>query len=297
MVARSRPQQCLEAMLARHSAEEMVLALGLARAPRIVRSAARAAFGFASVPLGRILARFDARIAQIGIADAAAAALDDLGVEWAREGTLPSSGPLLVVSNHPGAYDAFVLLAAIGRFDAAIVATDRSLLRALPTLARHLIFVREQDHVASRALGTRRALRHLAAGGALIHFGAGRIEVDPAFPGKDTPGLLASWLPGTGALVRGTARAHGVVAAAVIEGVHSKRAKQLLVTKLAERRGVTTLAPLLQIAVPAYRNVHARALFSKAVDGLSLAAGATDEQTTARVRSMALRLLGQPRRA
>jgi putative hemolysin len=199
---------------------------------------------------------------------------------------------LLVVSNHPGAYDALILLAAVGRKDAAIVAADRSFLRALPELAAHLILVRELSDAASRALGMRRALRHLAAGGVLIHFGAGRIEVDPAFQGNDARAFLGSWPSGTGALVRGAARAQGVVAAAVVEGVHSERAKRLLVTRLAERRGVTTLAPLLQVALPSYRDVHARVRFSDVVEALPLAVGSSDEQTTARVRSMALSLLG-----
>ena len=272
-------------------------ALGLAEAPAIVRAVARSGFWFASAPLGRILARFDSRIAQRGIARAAADALDDLGVQWACDGASPSTGPLLVVSNHPGAYDALILLAALGRTDSAIVAADRSLLRALPTLARHLIFVREGSDAASRALGIRRALRHLSAGGALIHFGAGRIEMDPAFARNDARDLLASWPAGTGALVRGAARAHGAIAAALVEGVHSERAKRLLVTRLAERRGVTTFAPLLQVAVPGYRHVRARVRFSNLVEATSLASGASDEQITTLVRSMALCLFGQPQRA
>ena len=271
----------------------MVAALGLGAAPEIVRAVARVGFGFASAPLGRILARFDSRIAQSGVARAAAAALYDLGIHWECDGAPPSAGASLVVSNHPGAYDALILLAAVGRNDAAILAADRSFLRALPGLAAHLILVREQADTASRALGMRRALRHLAAGGVLIHFGAGRIEVDPAFQGNDARAFLRSWPSGTGALVRGAARAQGVVAAAVVEGVHSERAKRLLVTKLAERRGVTTLAPLLQVALPSYRDVHARVRFSDVVEALPLAVGSSDEQTTTRVRSMALSLLGQ----
>jgi hypothetical protein len=286
----------LELRLARISADEMVAALGLSRAPSLLRAAARAAFSFASAPMGRVLSRFDERIASRGIAEAAAAALVDLNATWTSSGRPPSTGPLLVVANHPGAYDALVLLAATGRTDVAIVAADRDFLNALPSLARHLVIVPDGPSASprGRALGVRRALRHLRDGGALFHFGAGHIEPDPAFVAVGAPAPLDVWQTGTGALVRGAARVDGVVVAAVAEAVHSARAKRLLVNRLAERHGVTTLAPLLQIAVPAYRDVRAHVRFSTAVPARSLAVQGTDAEITARVRDVALRLLRSP---
>jgi hypothetical protein len=273
----------------------MVAALRLARAPLAVRAIARAAFSFASIPLGQVLARFDRRIAERGIALAAAAALDDLGATWVTEGTVPARGPLLVVANHPGAYDALVLFAALGRDDVAVLAADRTFLRALPELERrHLLLVQEQGNALSRFRGVRRAFRHLASGGALIHFGAGRIEPDPAFATSGDHTRCDPWPRGTGALVRGAARAGGVLAAGVVDGVHSARAKRLLVTRIAERYGLTTLAPLLQVAVPAYRDVRARVRFSDAIDASGLAASGNDAQITERVRSMTRRLLSGP---
>ena len=201
---------------------------------------------------------------------------------------MPASGPLLVVSNHPGAYDTMLLLASVKRNDAAIIAADRAFLRALPAFGRHLLFVPEGAATPARAAGLRRAMRHLAAGGALLHFAAGRIEPDPAFSREAAP--LVAWSHGTGVLVRATARAHGVVVVAIGEAVHSARAKRLRVIRLAERFGVTTLAPLLQIAVPAYRDVRARVRFSEAVPARTLVAG-TDAEITARVRAIALGLL------
>jgi len=292
-------------VLARSSAAEMVDAVGLRAAPGAVRAAARAAFSLASAPIGRVLARFDARIATHGIAAASASALADFGAEWTCDRAVPVCGPLLVVSNHPGAYDALALLAALGRRDVAIVAHDRSFLRALPALSPHLLFVPEAGsgtEPSARAIGARRALRHLAAGGALLHFGAGRIEPDPDFfpdveraaglSSRAPHGPLAPWLDGTGLLVRGAARCRGRVVAAVVGGVHSRRAKRSLAARIAERRGITTLAPLLQIAL-AYRDVRVRLRVSESASAGALAAGATDAAITARVRSMALDLLGR----
>lgn len=282
----------LSLQLAHTSADEMVSALGLSGVPSPLRRGFRRAFSFASVPLGRTLARFDARITELGIDRAAAHALADLEADWQKLGhSPPAAGPLLVVSNHPGAYDALVLLAALGRRDVAIVAADRVFLRALPALAPHLLFVADGGSPAGRVSGVRHALAHLRSGGVLLHFGAGEIEPDPAFVTPGSPPLSAAWRRGTGTLVRGAARAGGQVVAAIVDGVHSPRAKRAFVTRFAERRGVTTLAPLLQVALTAYHDVAARVRFGEPLAASSLIAGPVDDATIAeRVRSAALEL-------
>jgi hypothetical protein len=281
----------LESVIAGSSAGEIVAALGLANAPRLVRATARAVFARLSARLGRVLARFDRDVARSGLPRAAAVALEALGATWTRTGAVPGSGPLLVVANHPGAYDALVLFAAMGRRDALVLVDDRSFLRALPALTRHLEFL-PPDAIA-RMRAVRRAHRHVADGGALLHFGAGRIEPDPAFARAGQ--ALGEWGRGSGALVRGAARTGGVVVPALVEGVHSERAKRLWIARMAERRGVTTLAPLLQVAVPAYRRVAARVHFGAALDARCLVREASDDAAlTARVRGAA-RVLHRPR--
>ena len=254
--------------LARLSADEMVSALKLATAPAFAQAAARAAFLRASVPLAQVLARFDARIAALGVTRAAADALGDLSATCRRVGHAPPpTGPLLVVANHPGAYDTIALLSAIGRDDVAIIASDRAFLRALPALARHLFLVPDGESASAchgRARGLLGARRHLAAGHAVLHFGAGRIEPDPAFYSPADGEILAPWSRGTGALVRGAAAVGGSITLALVEGVHSAAAKRLWVTRFAERRGVTTLATILQVAVRRYRRVDVAIRFAPA---------------------------------
>ena len=81
------------------------------------------------------------------------------------------------------------------------------------------------------------------------------------------------------------------MAVAIAEGVHSARAKRLFVTRIAERRGLTTLAPLLQVALPTYHDVRARVRFSAPVRAEAIAPDASNAEITARVRTMALRLV------
>jgi hypothetical protein len=169
------------------------------------------------------------------------------------------------MSNHPGAYDALVLMAALERDDLAIVAADRGFLRAMPGLQPHLVFIPEAPTGAlmGRVSGLRRAMTHLTKGGALLHFGAGRIEPDPAFLAAGAEHLLP-WAQGAGALLRGSARSGGIFVPAMVAGVHSARAKSLQITRLAERHGLTTLAPLLQVSLRRYRDVEAIVRFGEA---------------------------------
>jgi hypothetical protein len=290
------PSTLLERRLALLSANEMVSALGLGQAPPVVRASVRALLSAASKPLARVLARFDASIDELGLARAASSTLADLGARYRCEGPPPPRrGPLLVVANHPGAYDALCLLAALERDDVAMVAADRVFLRALPALARHMCFVPDGPEAAvpSRARGLRSALRHLADGGAVVHFAAGRIEPDPAFPAPASVDLLAPWAPGTGALVRGAAAVNGAVALAILEGVHSPTAKRMWLNRLAERRGLMTFAPLLQVALRRYRNVEMTARFSPTEEASALARGSDDSVITALVRDRARVLLAR----
>lgn len=99
---------------------------------------------------------------------------------------LPRQGPLLVVSNHPAAYDVIILAASLPRNDLKIISSPVSVITCLPAVAPHFIFISDDAHAR---MGTvRAALRHLRQGGALLIFPRGDAEPDPAV----SPGALAS---------------------------------------------------------------------------------------------------------
>jgi hypothetical protein len=173
------------------------------------------------------------------------------------------------------------------RDDVAIIAADRSFLRTLPTFSKHLLLGAQ---ASAGATSLRKALSHLARGGVLLHFGAGRIEPDPAFTKQHLPVLLR-WGRGTGTLVRGTAAAGGRVVGALVSGVHSPRAKRLLLNRVAEHFGVTTLAPLLQVAWSRYHDVQAQAVFSEPQSAAHLAGlSQSDAVVAEQVRSLVAQL-------
>lgn len=262
--------------LARLSSEEMVSALGVRQAPSTLRRALALPFLALSRGLGRTLARMEGDIESVGLPEAARRALGGFRVELRTAGHAPAAGPCLVLANHPGAYDALALMAALDRKDLLILAADRVFLRALPRLSDHLVFVGET--ASERAGALKRALSSLRAGGAVLHFPAGRIEPDAEFE-EDGTHLLAPWRPGVGALLK-AARRHGArVVLAGVRGVHSPRAKRWAVNRLAEGHGITTLCPLLQL-VGRLDDVVTRVRIVPVAD----AALADDETALARLR-------------
>ncbi len=281
-------------VLAALSVAEIVDAAGARGAPWIAR---RLVSMLASVPsdrLGRSLARFDAELQTVGVGVAAHALLRRFGASVEIDGAVPSTGGVLVVTNHPGAYDSIAMLAAAGRDDVALVAAERTFLAAMPHFREHLVFVadsREKGSVTSRAAGLRRAIAWLAAGHVLVQYGAGSIEPDAQFARPGEP-VLGVWSDGTGLLALHAAKRGATIIPALVSGVHSRRAKALPGVGWAERRGVTTLAPLIQATMPGFRDVRVRVRFGAPFEARALLAAPTRAARTALLRAAVARLAG-----
>ncbi|HSO31874.1 MAG TPA: hypothetical protein VLT33_05145 [Labilithrix sp.] len=289
---RTRDEVEIAAELAALSTAEIVSALGAQGLAPLLRRAVERVARVPSGRLGRSLARFDGLIGDFGITSAARSALTSFGVRLDVDGAAPSAGPLLVVTNHPGAYDALALLAALRRDDVALIAADRSFLRAMPSLGRHLVFV-DDTRAFGRLAGLRRALAWLGRGGALVQFGAGAIEPDALFAPRGGD-LLGAWSPGTGVLAAAASASGASVVPAFVSGVHSARAKRLALVRWAERRGITTIAPLIQATLPGFRDVATSVRFGDPLDPSSLGPPATHEECTTTIRAAVNRLGALP---
>lgn len=281
--------------LASLSTREITAALRVEDVRGPLRSVLDAVVRLPSERLGKTLARFDRRVREIGVAAGARELLARFGVTIDVIGEPPLSGGLLVVTNHPGAYDAIATLAALGRQDVALVAAEREFLRAMPGMREHLIFVADEGTQA-RAFGVRRALAWLEKGHALIQFGAGAIEPDlPFIERYQVP--LGPWQEGTGLFANRAARAGATVVPAFVAGVHSARAKRLFIVRMAEKRGAHTLAPMLQATLPGFRDVVVTVRFGEPIDRHALAQASDNARRTSLVRSAVMKLADEDAKA
>jgi hypothetical protein len=127
----------------------------------------------------RIMARADGEIRRAGLPGGARSILRDFGLEpvvWGA-GRVPEAGPLIIASNHPGAYDSLAIMASVPRPDLKVVISDVGFTRALAAAGQHFVYARNTP--AGRAQALRMSLRHLAGGGALLIYPHTEVEPDP----------------------------------------------------------------------------------------------------------------------
>jgi len=284
--------------LAALSVAEIVDAAGVRDAPFAVRRIVEAMAQVPSRRLGERLARFDADVGARGLAVAARSVMRVFGARVEVVGRAPASGAVLVITNHPGAYDSLATMAALGRDDVALLAADRAFLRAMPHVSEHLVFVadsRTRGGALARAAGLRAALAWLEAGHVLVQYGAGAIEPDLRFAATDATAddgaddvldVLGEWSLGTGVMVERALKLGVSIVPALVSGVHSARAKRLPFVRWADRRGITTIAPLLQATVPGFSDVHVTVRIGAALEGATLAALASETTHAGRTASV-----------
>lgn len=170
----------------------------------------------------RMFAKADAATGEGGLRAGCKVVLDHLSVRVKAIGVenLQVDGPLMILSNHPGAYDSIGIGSQVPRKDFRIVAGEIPLYFALPSVSPLLIYAPVASDTNGRMLTLRNAIEHLKNGGSLLHFGAGTIEPDPAVQ----PGAvewLSRWSPSVEIMLRKAPETRVVLS--VASGVLLKR--------------------------------------------------------------------------
>jgi len=212
----------------------------------------------------RQMADYDRQVREIGLREASSRTLEGYAGPLDIQGqeNIPPSGPLLVLSNHPGMSDTLVLFASLPRPDLRIIAAARPFLQNLTAVSQHLIYVSEDPN---QRMGVVRAgVGHLRQGGALLTFPAGEIEPDPA----SQPGAvesLESWSESITIFSRLVPEL--VIITAIVSGVLWPRAMSHPLTHVRrsqadrERLGAA-LQVLTQTLQPSFKPVRPRVTYS-----------------------------------
>lgn len=193
----------------------------------------------------RIFAEADERAQREGLPGAGESLARSLNVSVTSTGQagIPAQGSLLVVSNHPGAYDSVALCASIPRPDLKIIVFETGFYRTLDNIRQCMIFA-TQD-ASGRMLALRQAIAHLQAGGAILTFGTGEIDPDPAVePGARE--ALGEWKSSLEIMLRKVPQTRLVLS--LVSGVLQRRYASNLLTRL-HRPGMDRrrLAEFLQV--------------------------------------------------
>jgi 1-acyl-sn-glycerol-3-phosphate acyltransferase len=173
---------------------------------------------------------------------------------------VPATGPVFVLANHPGMTDTVALFVSLARRpDLRIIAMDRPFLRALPNVARQLIFLPEDE--AGRMSVVRAGVKHLKQGGTLLTFPAGEIEPDPgAFGRRAAIDSLKNWSDSH--VVFGRLVPQTRIVPAIVSHVVSVGARANLLTRLRRQpKDRDKLAAALQVMWPAYQKQVVKVAF------------------------------------
>ncbi|MBM3124272.1 MAG: hypothetical protein FJZ87_04265 [Chloroflexi bacterium] len=225
----SRIQKINEALI-----DEIVRAMGLPQF-RLLHRLIHFLFGRGTQRFAELIVRLDREVERNGAMMGARWLLSHFvtGYEARGEELPPSSGPLIIASNHPAAYDAMVITACVPRPDFRIIIGDIPTFRFLPNVSRFGIFSPDPQYIFGRMITVRHAIQHLKAGGALLTFPRGAIEPDPDFmpnPEREFP----RWSRSLDVFLRSVPRTRVLIT--TVSGVISRRIFHHPITWLRKQR-------------------------------------------------------------
>ena len=128
-----------------------------------------------------IFAQFDQDVYELGLTEACRRLVIHFvdSVKVLNVENVPSEGPLLIASNHPGIADGVSIISSTTRDDTKVVVGGMPFLQSLP-VAKHATLCSHKSDQVVRANVVRNSIQHLKDGGAVLIFPSGEIDPDPA---------------------------------------------------------------------------------------------------------------------
>lgn len=241
----------------------------------------------------RLASEIEQNTAQFGLTEAARRLLPRFvkDVQVLGAGNIPAQGPLLIASNHPGAYDSVAIVANLPRPDLKVVVSDVALLRNLPALDHRFIYTVSGTH--GRMTAVRNIIRHLQDGGAVLIFATGIVDPDPAvLPGAEEK--LGDWSPSLELALRRVpgARLLPTIVSGVLSPV-SLRSPLLRFQKEAwrQRKLAEFIQVMQQIVIKRDYGLTPRLSFGEALTGDELASRNPDGEVMPEIIAQARSLL------
>jgi hypothetical protein len=173
--------------------EEVFNALGMSKTGFACRN-----FGWMVRPIARRLAVMlvpvDQDLGKYGTQVAARNFLHPFVNEIKSRGaeSIPTTGPIIVASNHPGAYDSMAIVSQIPRPDATFIVSDIPLVKFMPNARKYAYFA--TSDASTRTHAVREGIHCLENGGCLVIFATGTIDPDPEVWGEEAADLeIEGW--------------------------------------------------------------------------------------------------------
>jgi 1-acyl-sn-glycerol-3-phosphate acyltransferase len=254
--------------------DEICYALGVGRSGTL-RRLLGPLFRRPAARFARIAVRADAEVELTGISGGSRRILPDFSLTVSARGAerIPPEGPLIVVSNHPGALDSVAILSCIPRKDLKVLLSDVPFTRAFSAARRYFVYVPPER--TGRMAALRISLDHLQTGGALLIFAHGDVEPDPEVsPGASDS--IHNWSRSIEIMLRRVPESRLQVA--IASGVLSKKFVRSPVVRIrkdpARRQKLAEVLQLSrQMASPRSVPTHVHVSFAEPVRALDLNKG------------------------
>lgn len=234
--------------------DDLVTSFGWQKYPPLA-AMLRALFARPARKFAEQMVEFDNLVGEAGLSEASCRFLQrhyirDLRVHGREH--MPTTGPVLVLSNHPGMTDNVSLFAAVNRPDLRIIAVQRPFLESLYNISPKLSYV--SDNPSDRVRAVRQVSAHLRAGGVALTCPAGKIEPDPdVYPGAVE--ALNNWTDSSGVFMRFAPQTQ--IVPVVISGVIWERTAHYWLTRIKRTRDDRErLAAALQLLVMVTREAR-----------------------------------------